>query len=128
MRNRCLGPDGPMTQQAADDASAVATEIELRQQIDQDVVVVAGIESDIVFAAGIEHGTDHVDGLIAIERSHFDGHDIFNLDKFAPEAIGKNLAAGEWLQIETDNGQNRSDGAGAVQLFVQGEQIADRPC
>ena len=123
MRNRCFGPDGPVSQQTADDASAVAAEIKFCQQIDQDVVVVAGIQSNLIFATGIEHSTDHIDGLIAIERRHFDGNDIFNLDELAPEAIGKNLAAGERLQIKADDGQNGSDGFGAIQLFVQSERL-----
>src|SRR6185437_1768381 len=123
MRNRCFGPDSPVAQQAADDSCAVAAEIKFREQIDQDVVIVAGIKSDFVFAAGIEHGTDHVNSLIAIERRHFDGDDILDLDKFAPEAIRKDLSAGERLQIKADNRQNGSDSFSAIQMFVLSERL-----
>ena len=102
-------PDGPMPQKSPDDARASVAETVLRQQIDQDAVVVAGVKSDIT--SRFSHCPNYIDGLISIERSHFDGYDILDIDKFAPECVREDSAAHARLQIESEHGQDLRDHA-----------------
>src|SRR6516162_10917883 len=66
-------PDRPMTQKPADHPALHGLFFHLkdvrRQQVHNNVVIVAGIESDIV-AARFGYGTDNVEGLVAVERGN----------------------------------------------------------
>ena len=88
--DRFPGPDGPMPKQTAHDAASdrlsLLSERVRREQIQDDVVIVAGVKGDVV-ALGLDHGADHVQRLIAIERRDFDGDDIFDLGKAPPECM-----------------------------------------
>ncbi len=71
------GPDRPVPEQAADDSALDAsypdTESERRQQIQNDIVVVARVEGD-VFASGFGDSPDDVQRLVAVERRYFYGN------------------------------------------------------
>ena len=74
-----LRPDRPMAEQAADKAplNCPASHVEAkgRQQIHDDIVIVACIERD-VFAVRFGDGADDLDGLVAIEWRDLDGDDV----------------------------------------------------
>ena len=102
------GPDGPVAEKAADDAAfdllAVDGKDVGREKVEDDVVVVAGIERD--FAAGFGDGADDIESLVAIEGSDFDGDDIFDFGELSPEFVRENAATDGGLQIEADDGEN----------------------
>jgi len=53
-------------------------------QIEQDVVVIAGIERDAVERAGGGDAAQHVERAIAVERCDLDGDDIVDQRKAPP--------------------------------------------
>ena len=111
MGYRGLGPDCPMAQQSAREASFSAAEIELGEQIYNNVVVVAGIESDFWGTAGFHNCADNIQRLIAVEWRDFYGNHFINLREFAPEAVGQQAATYAGLQVETDNRNGFRDGS-----------------
>src|SRR5262245_36158329 len=92
--HRFASPDGPVAEETADDAAlygfAVGVKGKRSEQIQNNVVVVAGVEGDV--ATGFGDGADDVEGLIAIEGSNFYGDDVFDLCELAPEFVGENAA------------------------------------
>src|SRR5882724_11111820 len=102
-----------MAEEAADDAAldlfAVDGKHVRSEQVHYDVVVVASVERD--FAAGFGDGADDVKSLVAIERSDFDGGDIFDFGEFSPEFVREDAAADGGLEIKADDGNNLCDGA-----------------
>lgn len=107
-------PNGPMAEEAANDAALDSFPIRLkgegREEIEDDVVVVAGVKSD-VFAAGFGNGADDIECLVPIERRDFDGDDVFDFSELTPEIERENAAADGGLQVEADDGDNLRDGA-----------------
>ena len=69
-----------------------ALEAERRDEVADDVVVVAGVERDVV-AARFGDGADHVERLIAIERRDLDRHDPRNLRETPPERVRQRPSA-----------------------------------
>ena len=122
-------PYGPMAEKAADDAALDGLSIHLkgewRNKIEDDVVVVAGVESDV--ASRVGDAAEHVERLIAVERSDFDSDDIFDFRETAPEGVRKNAAADSGLQVEANDGNDLRDGArvgkelGVRCIFERGE-------
>jgi len=55
---------------------AAVAQVERQCQVEQDVVVIAGIERDAVERAGGADAAQHVEGAVAIERRDLDGDDI----------------------------------------------------
>jgi len=102
-----------MAEESADDAAfdllALDGKNVRREEVEDDVVVIAGIERNI--AAGFGHGADDIQSLITIERSDFDGDDIFDFGEFAPEIVREDATADSRLKIKTDDGKNLCDGA-----------------
>src|SRR5262249_51927747 len=86
-----FGPYAPVAEQSAFDAyrdvHAVAGKDERDQQIEHDVVVVAGIERDAVFGARGDDSADDVERSISIEGSDLDRHDLVNLRETPPETV-----------------------------------------
>ena len=68
----------------ADDAALFSGEAVGGKKVGDDVVVVAGVEGDVI-AAGFHDGAHDVEGLIAVERGHLDGDDVFDLGEATPE-------------------------------------------
>ena len=65
---------------------AVVAQIERQHQIEQDVIVIAGIERDAVERAGRCDAAQHVEGAIAVERRDLDRDDIVDRGKAPPES------------------------------------------
>lgn len=115
-----LGPDGPLAEEAADDAEGSAFDLERSDEVVDDVVVVAGVEGDLVGAAGGGDAAEDIDGLIAIEGGHFDGDDVFDFGEAPPEGIGQKASADGGLEVEADDGDDLGDGSGVGDQFVDG--------
>ena len=81
--DRALHPNAPMPQQSALDAHlnwvAVRLDDKWRQQIEHDVIVIAGIKGHAVLGCGFDHATHHIQRPIAIERCDLDRHWIYVL-------------------------------------------------
>ena len=111
--NGFASPDGPMAEEAANDAAldlfAVDGKNVRSEQVHYDVVVVAGVERNV--AAGFGDGAHDVKSLVTIEGSDFDGGDIFDFGECAPELVRENATADGRLKIEADDGNNLCDGA-----------------
>jgi hypothetical protein len=80
-----------------------AIESERRQQVDDDVVVIAGVEGDII-ATGLDHRLDDVNRLVAVEGGDLHADDFRDLRKLAPEAGGECASADRRLEVKTDEG------------------------
>ena len=68
--DRAFRPNAELTEKPADDEPPLTGKFPGREQIEDDVVVVAGVKRDVV-AASLQHRSNHVDGLIAIEGGPF---------------------------------------------------------
>ena len=95
-----------MAEQAALDAHdrlpAAVTDRNRNEQVEHDVVVVAGIERDAVARAGLDHAANDIERAIAVERRNLDGNDVFDLRKTPPERYRQHDAADGRLQIKSD--------------------------
>ena len=111
--DRPASPDGPMAQQPSDDPSldlpAADREPVRSEQVEHDVVVVAGVEGDVV-APGFGDGPDDVEGPVAVERSDLDGDDRLDFGEPPPEAIRQVRAADGLLKVEADERDHLGDG------------------
>src|SRR3954451_5074803 len=85
-RFRC--PDGPVAQESADHSAnngrGTSLNFVRRDEVDYDVVVVAGVKSDII-AATFGNGADHGECAITVEGGNLDCASVFNLTKAAPK-------------------------------------------
>jgi hypothetical protein len=102
---RTSRPDSPVTQQAAYDAvrfrSLSDSKNVRRDKIHHNVVIVAGVESDV--ASRLRHGPNNIEGLVAIERSNFDGDHVLDFREFPPKTVGQHAATDGWLQVKSDD-------------------------
>ncbi len=87
MRDGGACPYRPMAQQAARKTKLLAAEIIGGEQVEQNIVVVAGVQRYFVGAPGFGEGADDIESLVAVKRGNFYGHNIFDVTKFAPERI-----------------------------------------
>ena len=81
---------------------AVIAQVERQHEIEQDVVIIAGIERDAVERAGRRHPAQHVERPVAVERRDLDGDDVVDGSKAAPEIGAEDDAADRRLQVEAD--------------------------
>src|SRR6185312_7470782 len=79
-----------------------AAQRERRDEIEQDAVVIAGVERDALLRAGGDDTFHHVQRAVAVERRDLDRRDLLDLGEAAPEGGGKRNAADGGLQIESD--------------------------
>ena len=104
--DRGRGPYRPVAEQAALEISAggdaVVAQVERQREIEQDVVVIAGIERDAVERAGGGDAAQHIERAVAVERRDLDGDDIVDRCKAPPEIRAQDDAADRGLQIEAD--------------------------
>ena len=74
-----------MAEQAAAEIGArghaLVAQIERQREIEQDVVVIAGIERDAVERAGGRDAAQDVERAVAVERRDLDGDDVVDLAK-----------------------------------------------
>ena len=114
------GADGPLAEEAADDADGDAGEGEGGEEVGDDVVVVAGVEGDAGGAAGFGDGADDVEGLVAVEGGDLDGDEGLDFGGAAPEGVGQDAAADGGLEVEADDGEDLADGAEVVDHLIDG--------
>src|SRR5450432_2216190 len=74
------------------------------QQVDEDAVVVAGVQGN-VFAACVGHGPDDVQRAIAVEWSDLDCPHAFDLGEGAPEGVAERPSSHAGLEIEAEQRQ-----------------------
>ena len=95
-----------MAEQAAAEigagGDAAIAEIERQREVEQDMVVIAGIERDAVESACGADAAQDVERAVAIERRDLDGDDIVDRRKTAPEISAEDDAADRRLQIKSD--------------------------
>ncbi len=75
----------------------------LREQIRNDVVVVARVERDFFLPSAVGQRTDDVQRVIAIERGHFDGHDLARSRGRRARTRVKRHTSHRRLKIETED-------------------------
>ena len=104
--DRALRPHAPVAEQAAADAQrhrlVAAPHHKGRQQVQHDVVVVAGVQRDTLFGTGHGHAADHVERAVAVEGRHLDGDDVVDGREALPELRRQHDAADRRLQVEAD--------------------------
>ncbi len=88
--DRALDPDAPVPEQAALDPHGVHRALRRRsrngsQQVEHDVVVVAGVERDPIGGAGLDDAAHHVERAVAVERRDLDGDDVLDRREAPPE-------------------------------------------
>ena len=66
------------------DHLALALESKRRDQVHDDVVVIAGVERDVL-AGGIDNSSDHIKRLVAIEWGNLYGDHIFDFSEAPPK-------------------------------------------
>ena len=81
---------------------AAAPHRERHQQVEHDVVVVAGVQRHAVFGAGGDHAAHDVERAVAVERRHLDGDHVVDGGEAAPELRRQRDAADRGLQVEAD--------------------------
>ena len=120
---RPLGPDAPVAEQSAADPHgdrlAVAQHLERCEQVEHDVIVVAGVEGDAILGACRHDAADHVERAVAVERRHLDGHDVVDGGEAAPEFHGQRDAPHRGLQVEADQRDHPGDGFAVLDQFVE---------
>src|SRR5437867_11197663 len=82
-------PGSPMAQQPTNDPYRGARHVVFGQQIDQNVVVVAGIESNLTSAAGFGHASQDIQSAVAMERSNLDRNHLVERRQAPPELDGQ---------------------------------------
>ena len=75
-------------------------ELEGREEIEHNVVVVPRVQCDLFSSAAIGHGSDYLERSIAIERRDLDRHEPIQLGDASPEAIREIAPANCRLQVE----------------------------
>ncbi len=103
-------PYRPMPKQSAGkpnrDSAVRRRKTELGHEVADDVVVVPGIEDDFLMTATLGQRSRHIQGLIAVERCHFDRHHVLYLQEFPPKAIVQRPPANRGLQVESEQRDN----------------------
>ena len=98
-----LRPYCPMPKQSADDSTlnhfSIPAKSERSQQILHNIIVVTRIKRDVI-ATRLDDSSNHIKSLIAVERSDFYRHNIFNFGESPPKRKWKKAAAGSGLKIE----------------------------
>src|SRR5260370_42160896 len=137
-------PDGPVAQEASYNTALLHASVDLEdkgsKKVQSDAVIVPRIEGDI--APRFRHGSNDIEGLVAVEWSDLDGHNVFNFCELAPTSVGEYAATHGRLQIKTNQRQNfRHSSAGSregylIRIFHRGQaqeacaisQIVEQRC
>src|SRR5262249_46727896 len=110
--NGSSSPDRPVAQQSAHDTKrwfGIRKAI-LGDQVQKDVVIVAGVESNLWCPARFSHSSHDIQCPVSIKRGHLDGHDILHLRKPAPEIDTQDTATHRGLEVEAKDGDDLGDG------------------
>ena len=73
-----------------------------RDQIEQDVIVVAGVEGHAILGAGFHDTPHHVQRAVAVEGRDLDRHHVLQCGEAAPEGGTQHHTAHRRLQVEAD--------------------------
>ncbi len=115
--DRAACPDAPVAEQTAADAhrdfGVAGLDDKRRQQIEHDVVVVAGVQRHPVLRAGSDDAANHIERAVAVERRHLDRDHVVDCREAAPELGRQRDAAHRRLQVEAHQRDLRGD-CGAV--------------
>src|SRR5436305_7645194 len=99
------GPHRPVAEQSAFEigsrGDAALAQIERQREVEQDVIVIAGIERNAIERARSGYAAQHVQRAIAIKRSNLDGDDVVDLRKAAAELRAQYHAADRRLKIKS---------------------------
>src|ERR1700722_1869447 len=99
-------PYRPVAEQAATEinagSNALVAQIERQREVEQDVVVIAGIERDAVERACGDNAAQHIERAVAVERRDLDGDHIVDGSETLPEIRAQNYATDRRLQIKPD--------------------------
>src|SRR5262249_40366279 len=86
-------PDRPVAEQAAAKpplhARPAAFDQERGQQIEHDMIVVAGIERDALLGSGRDHAAHDIERAVAVERGDLDRDHVVDRRKPAPEIFAE---------------------------------------
>src|SRR5712664_2946320 len=100
------GPHRPMAEQTAAEigtrGDALVAQVERQREVEQDMVVIAGIERDAVERTGGGDTAQHVEGAVTIERRDLDGDDVVDSRETPPEIRAEDDAADGRLQIKAN--------------------------
>ena len=103
MRNRDRCPHGPMPKQSAHNSYPLIVEIKCRKQVNQNVVVISGVQRDLLGAPRMGQCAYHIDGLVAIEWCNLNGNHVLDLKEATPELVRQYPTTDSRLQIKSDN-------------------------
>src|SRR5262245_12282035 len=110
-----------MPEQTADDAAfdplSAHGKAKRREEIKEDVVVVARVERDVI-AADFRDSADHIERLVAIERRDLDGDDVLDPGKAPPERVRQHASAHRRLKVEAEQREDFGNAATVVKQFV----------
>jgi hypothetical protein len=91
-----------------------------REQVDDDAVVVAGVERHVV-APRRGHRAHHVERAVAVERRDLHRHQVrHRLGEVAPEAVAERAPAHGGLQVEAEHGEHLAHRAAVAHERVLG--------
>ena len=111
-----------MAEQPALDAHrnglAVAHEAPGRDQVEQDVIVVAGVEGHALLGAGLDDAPHHVQRAVAAEGRDLDRHHVLQRGEAAPEGGSEHDTAHRRLQVEADEGDALGEPGAVLQPLV----------
>jgi len=99
-----------MAQEASHNAALLlcfAAKRKRGKQIQNDAVIVAGIQRDI--ASGFGDRANNIQGLIPIERGNFYRQDVFDPGESPPKGIGEQSSANRGLKIKADQREHASN-------------------
>src|SRR4051812_9317859 len=106
--DRGLNPYTPVakkpTPDAHENALVAAGDDERSDEVEQDMIVVAGIEGDSVLRLSCDNAANDIQCPVAVERRDLYSDDIVDLGKTAPEGGRKNETPDRRLQIEPNKG------------------------
>jgi hypothetical protein len=104
--DRARGPYRPVPKQAALEkgpgGDALVAQVERQHEIEQDVIVIAGVERDAIERAGGRHSAQYIERSVAVEWRDLDGDDVIDGSEAAPEIGAEDDASDRRLQVEAD--------------------------
>ena len=93
-----------MTEKTADKALFIYLSVNLksviRNEVDNDIIIVTRIKSDLVSSRRKSCGAYYVEGIISVEGSRLDSYDVIDRANALPIVVAELSAADGGLEIE----------------------------